>query len=131
MEQLSAKKLTEAIVNRTMALSKKKSLYEDLKRIENEVKAINESLGTVGSFGFKVDGDTSQKHKTGFENGEDMKPGFGNFQSVSELVKEMEGLEELENPLDVTNTQHEIETLQKIKTLEDQISKLRQTIQQK
>ncbi len=76
--KVSPNAIKEAILNEGLRIKRKEELYEDVKRIEKELKALNEaSLGMAGSFGFV--GDMSDKHKHGFVDDK--------FQNISNIAR--------------------------------------------
>lgn len=76
--KISPNLIKEAIISEGLRIKRKKELYEEIKKIENELKKINEaSLGMAGSFGFV--GDKSNVSKTGFVD--------DNFQNISNIAR--------------------------------------------
>lgn len=88
---MSAKKITKADILKTIeeeayVIKRKRELYEELKKMNDELKNLNECRGMAGTFGFKIPGDAMQKtaNGAGFENTQDIS-------HVARLEKEMGG----------------------------------------
>lgn len=76
---MSAKKITKEEILKTIkdeayVIKRKKELYEELKKMNGELKNLNECRGMAGTFGFKMPGDVMNKTAggTGFENPQDI-----------------------------------------------------------
>lgn len=108
--ELSKKTIRKAIVEEALKLKRKREIYEEVKKYDNELKSLNESLGMVGSFGFKSDTDISNKTKTGFVND------FQHISHIAQLEKEMADSEEaakLNEESEINNLKAENEALKK------------------
>ena len=64
MKKVTPSDIRAAIVEQALTIKRKKELYENVVNINKELKQLNE-VNWVGSFGFQVAGDQSQKSKTG------------------------------------------------------------------
>ena len=100
-----------AIVEEALKIKRKKEIYESVVNINAELKQLNE-VNWVGSFGFQVPGDNSQKTKTGFVND------FQNISHIAQLERDMQSKEETtpikEDVLDEVNRlKEEIAALKK------------------
>lgn len=85
MKKISPTKITEVVIERAKILKRKKEIYEEVIKFDKELETLDESYqGMLGTFGFKMDGDISNKSKTGFVND------FQQISRVAELAKEME-----------------------------------------
>lgn len=65
IKKISPRLVEEAIVAEAKAIKRKKEIFEELKKFNAELSALNE-VGMVGSFGFAAPNDVSSKTKTGF-----------------------------------------------------------------
>jgi hypothetical protein len=88
---MSAKKINKddilkAIQEEAQIIKRKRELFEELKKMNSELKDLNECRGMAGTFGFKMPGDAMNKSVmgTGFEIPQDIS-------HVSRLEKEMGG----------------------------------------
>lgn len=118
-KKISPQLIKEAILKEGLRLKRKKELYEEVKKIENELKQLNEaSMGMAGSFGFV--GDTSQKSKTGF-----IDDSFQNISNIARLEKEFS--EENKNPLN----EEIIDENEKLKTEVEELKKQLEEIKNK
>jgi hypothetical protein len=88
---MSAKKITKDDILKTIeeeayVIKRKQELYAELKKMNGELKNLNECKGLAGTFGFKMPGDAMQKsaNGTGFEQPQ-------NISHVAQLEKEMGG----------------------------------------
>ena len=80
--KVSPNAIKKAVFEEGLRLKRKEELYEEVKRIENELGMLNEaSLGMAGSFGFV--GDKSENHKHGFVDSQ-----FQNISNIARLEKE-------------------------------------------
>ena len=71
----------EAVIAEAKVMKRKEELYEEIMRIETELKTLSEH-GFVGTFGFQNQSDMNTKTTTGFE-------GTQNISRISELAEEM------------------------------------------
>jgi hypothetical protein len=71
----------EAVIAEAKVMKRKEELYEEIMRIETELKTLSEH-GFVGTFGFQNQSDMSTKTSTGFE-------GVQNISRIAELAEEM------------------------------------------
>lgn len=78
---ISPNAIKQAIVEGALKEKRKKELFEEVKKINSELEALNE-VGMVASFGFKTPNDAMNISKTGFVN--DM-----NISRIAELSAEM------------------------------------------
>ncbi len=65
IKKISPRLVEEAIMAEAKAIKRKKEIFSELKKFEEELSALNE-VGMVGSFGFEAPGDRSSVTKTGF-----------------------------------------------------------------
>ena len=115
---METKKITkdfilESIEKQAKIYARKNDLYEQVKGINEELKDLNEN-SPLTSFGFKVDGDNSQKNPSGFVNPP-------NISYIAQLEKEMnsDNINE-ENLLEIDKLRSENESLKKeIENLKD------------
>ena len=90
MEKISSKQIKSVILEHAKGLKRKKQIFEEVQKLEAELKAINESI-TTGSYGFVADGDKSAETKTGFKSPQ----AISNItQLAEELNEDMEEVEE-------------------------------------
>ena len=96
--------ILESIEKEAKIYARKNELYEQVKKINEELKNLNEH-SPLASFGFKVDGDNSQKNPSGFVNPP-------NISYIAQLEKEMnsETINE-ENLLEIEKLRSENESL--------------------
>ncbi len=66
MEKFSSKQIKSVILEHAKTLKRKRIIFEEVQKLEAELKAINEAVAT-GSFGFAIDGDKAAKTTTGFK----------------------------------------------------------------
>ena len=67
MKKISSDQIKEAIIQEALALNKKKKLFEEVKKLSQQVTQLNEAVpAMLGSFGFDTPDDVSKKSKTGF-----------------------------------------------------------------
>ena len=82
--KVSPNAIKKAVFEEGLRIKRKEELYEEVKRINNELGTINEaSVGMAGSFGFV--GDQSDNHKHGFVD-----DSFQNISNIARLEKEFE-----------------------------------------
>ena len=108
--ELSKKAIKKAIVEEALKIKRKKEIYEEVKKYNNELKSLNESIGMIGSFGFQGPNDVSNKTKTGFVND------FQNISHIAELEKEMSAVEDsekLNEESEISRLKAELEVLRK------------------
>lgn len=108
--ELSKKAIKKAIVEEALKIKRKKEIYEEVKKYNNELKTLNENMGMIGSFGFQSPNDISNKTKTGFVND------FQNISHIAQLEKEMaetEETEKLNEESEVSRLKAENEALRK------------------
>lgn len=80
--KVSPNAIKKAIFEESLRLKRKKEIYNEVMKIENELKNLNEaSAGMAGSFGFV--GDMSDKHKSGFVDDQ-----FQKISNIARLEKE-------------------------------------------
>lgn len=80
--KISPNAIKEAILKEGLRIKRKEELYEEVKRINNELGALNEaSRSMAGSFGFV--GDVSDNHKHGFVD-----DSFQNISNIARLEQE-------------------------------------------
>lgn len=80
--KVSPNAIKEAILKEGLRIKRKEELYEEVKRINKELGALNEaSRGMAGSFGFV--GDMSDNHKHGFVD-----DSFQNISNIARLEQE-------------------------------------------
>jgi len=65
MKKISPSLVQEAIIAEAKAIKRKREIFEELKKFDTELAALNE-VGMVGSFGFATPNDVSNITKTGF-----------------------------------------------------------------
>jgi transcriptional regulator with PAS, ATPase and Fis domain len=99
--ELSKKAIKKAIVEEALKIKRKREIYEEVKKYNNELKTLNEHIGMIGSFGFQSPNDVSNKTKTGFVND------FQNISHIAELEREMASTEDAEK----LNEENEINRL--------------------
>lgn len=82
--KVSPNAIKKVIFEEGLRIKRKEELYEEIKKIENELGTLNEASGNIlseigmtGSFGFV--GDQSDNHKHGFVDGD--------FQNISNIVR--------------------------------------------
>lgn len=83
INKLDKNVILEAIQKEADAFVRKTAIFEEVKKLNSELKNLYENGPMLTSFGFKADADTSQKFKTGFE-------GSQNISFIAQLEKEME-----------------------------------------
>jgi len=111
--KISPNLIKEAILSEGLRIKRKKELYKEVKKIENELKQINEaSLGMAGSFGFV--GDKSSVSKTGFVD--------DNFQNISNIAR-------LEKEFSEQDTINE-ETLDENQKLRNEVDNLKSQLEE-
>ncbi len=81
MEKISAKQIKGVILEHAKTIKRKKQIFEEVQKLESELKTINESIST-GSFGFVVDGDKAMETKTGFKAPQ-------NISNIAKLAEEL------------------------------------------
>jgi regulator of replication initiation timing len=80
--KISPNAIKKAIFKEGLRIKRKEELYEEVRKIEQELGALNEaSKGMAGSFGFV--GDQSDNHKHGFVDSQ-----FQNISNIARLEKE-------------------------------------------
>ena len=90
--KVSPNAIKEAILKEGLRIKRKEELYEEVKRINKELGALNEaSRGMAGSFGFV--GDMSDNHKHGFVD-----DSFQNISNIARLEQEF-SQEDSQNPI--------------------------------
>lgn len=104
MKNITPKQIRESIVETAISIKRKMELYKEVKRINNEIKSLNEGMGFAGTWGFKTPEDASNRTITGFKD--------DNFQQIShiaELAEEMKNEEEVDEltELDVLKKENE------------------------
>lgn len=70
-KKISPTQIKEAIVAKAKSIKRKKEIYSELKKLNEELSTLNE-LGIIGGFGFDVPGDASKRTTTGFVNSQDL-----------------------------------------------------------
>ncbi len=70
-KKISPSLVKEAIMAEAKAIKRKREIYEEIKKMNTELAALNE-VGMVGSFGFATPNDVSNKTKTGFVGTQDL-----------------------------------------------------------
>lgn len=119
--KITKDKILATIQEEAYKIKRKVELYNEVKKINEELKFLNENQGLVGTFGFAnnaSDVTTKSANGTGFVNPM-------NISHVAQLEKEMGGLTE-ENKLD------EAEVLrQENETLKKELEEIKKTLQTK
>lgn len=115
--KVSPNLIKEAILKEGLRIKRKRELYEEVMKIENELKELNEaSVGMAGSFGFV--GDTSSKSKTGFVD--------DNFQNISNIARlEKEFSEKDNEPLNEEVIDENEKLKAEIKELKKQLEEVK------
>lgn len=81
MQKISSKQIKTVILEQARVLKRKQQIFEEVLKLESELKTINESF-TTGSFGFAIDGDKAKITKTGFAAPQ-------NISHIAKLAKEL------------------------------------------
>lgn len=80
--KVSPNEIKKAIIQEGLRIKRKEELYNEVKKIEKELKGLNEaSMGIAGSFGFANDKSSENKH--GFVDSQ-----FQNISNIARLEKE-------------------------------------------
>lgn len=108
MKKITPSEIKKAIVENAISIKRKRELYNEVKRINNELKSLNEGMGIAGSYGFKSDDDVMNKSKNGFKD-----DGFQNISHIAELADEMKDEEETEEMSELDKLKKENEKLKK------------------
>lgn len=86
---ISPSAIKQAIIEEALKAKRKQELFEEIKKIDGELKQLNESPSMVGSFGFQSPSDSMNKTKTGFVN---------DFQNISQIARLAAEMAETEKP---------------------------------
>lgn len=118
---ISPSDIKKAIIAEALKINKKKELYSEVKRINDELKALDEGTMMTGTLGFVSDM-AEKNHTHGFVND------FQNISYIAKLEKEMTELEEKaeEAPLVNEDLMDKVKSLEeKNKALEEELNKLK------
>lgn len=82
-KKISPEKIKQAIIEEAIKTKRKHELFEEVKKINDELAKLDENRVVSGSFGFASPTDNMNKTKTGFIND------FQNISHVAALAAEM------------------------------------------
>jgi predicted nuclease with TOPRIM domain len=118
---ISPSEIKQAIIAEAIKINRKKELYSEVKRINDELKSLEEGTMMTGTLGFVSDM-ADKNHTHGFVND------FQNISHIARLEKEMTELEEKseEAPLVNEDLMDKVKSLEeKNKSLEAELNKLK------
>ena len=125
MKEINKKEIKEAILAEAKRIKRKKELFEEIKKISQEVSVLNEA-GMAGSFGFANSNDAMNKSKTGFvQDPTQPKPHISKvLQDLEEEMMAQESADKLEDENDVEKLQQENSELrEQLKSIEETMKK--------
>jgi len=124
MKQIESKEIKKAILAEAQKIKRKKELFNEIEKIAEELRQLNEWQGMAGSFGFASPGDKANTSKTGFVQ-DGSQPQRHISHTLQELENEMHALKEEEAAADENNVDKLKEENVKLK---EQLSKIQEAI---
>jgi hypothetical protein len=117
--KITKEKITSLIKEEAEVIKRKKEIYDEVIKLNDELKEINENRGITGTFGF-----TGDMAKNASVSGFEVTP---NISYIAQLEKEM-GIEKEEAPINEEELL-EIESLrEENKTLKERLNKIEETL---